>query len=101
MNIFVGNMLRDTKKDDLQNIFLAFGAVESVTILIDRIKGEWKAFGFVDMPNLEEAQKAMSELDGREYQGNKLIVHEARYRTNDRRNNGRKGGRRYTDEIEN
>lgn len=101
MNIFVGNMLRDMTKEELQQLFSQFGEVDSVTILIDRIRGEWKAFGFVDMPNLDDAKKAMEALDGKDIQGKNLIVHEARYRTKDRRNNGRAGGRRFTDPDEN
>lgn len=100
MNIFVGNMAREMKKDELHKIFSDFGEVDSVTVLIDRIQGEWKAFGFVDMPNVEQAKEAISNLNGREYLGKKLQVHEARYRTRDRRTNGRKGGRRYTDQPE-
>ncbi len=97
MNIFIGNMDREVKKEELHKLFKEYGKVDSVTILIDRIKGEWKAFAFVDMPNVEEGLKAIKELDGHEFQRKKLIVHEARRSTRDRRNNGRGGGRRIID----
>jgi len=100
MNIFVGNMNRDITKDNLENEFRKFGNVETVTILIDRINGEWKAFGFVEMPVREEAFKAISAMDGKEFLGKDLVVHEARYRSDDRRNTTRFGGRRHTDIYE-
>ena len=94
MNIFVGNMMRDVTKDGLQAVFEEFGSVETVTILIDRINGEWKAFGFVEMPNQSEAIKAIQSMDGKDLLGKNLVVHEARYRAEDRRVITRKGGRR-------
>ncbi|MFC1898160.1 RNA recognition motif domain-containing protein [Candidatus Cloacimonadota bacterium] len=100
MNIFVGNMMRDISKDNLKEVFQKFGAVETVTILIDRINGEWKAFGFVEMPDLEEATSAIQSMDGKELLGKNLVVHEARYRAEDRRNVSRKGGRRNHDDPE-
>ena len=97
MNIFVGNMTREVKKENLENIFKEYGLVESVTILIDRIDGEWKAFGFVEMPDEKEAENAVENLNGKEYFGHPLTVHQARFRTEDRRIPGRFGGRRHTD----
>ncbi len=97
MNIFVGNMTREVKKENLENIFKEYGLVESITILIDRINGEWKAFGFVEMPDEKEAEKAIEGLNGKEYFGHPLTVHQARFRTEDRRIAGRFGGRRHTD----
>jgi cold-inducible RNA-binding protein len=100
MNIFVGNMIRDITKENLKLVFEEYGKVENVTILIDRINGEWKAFGFVEMPNQKEAYKAIQLMDGKELLGRNLVVHEARYRTEDRRNIIRKGGRRHLEEGE-
>lgn len=100
MNIFVGNMIRDITKENLKDVFKQFGSVETVTILIDRIDGEWKAFGFIEMPNQDEALKAIESMDGKELLGKNLIVHEARYSTDDRRNVTRRGGRRQVDEPE-
>ena len=97
MNIFVGNMTREVKKENLQELFKDFGQIDSVTVLIDRIDGEWKAFGFVEMPNEDEALSAIETLDGKEYLGKLLRVHQARFRTEDRRKPRRQGGRRHTD----
>ena len=97
MNIFVGNMNRDVTKDILEKEFLDYGEVETVTILIDRINGEWKAFGFVEMPNREEAFNAICALDEKVFFGKNLVVHEARYRSDDRRTASRVGGRRHSD----
>ena len=98
MNIFVGNMLRDTTKEYLRETFAKFGTVNSVTLLIDRINGEWKAFGFVEMPDEQEAMLAIDKLDGKEILSRNLVVHEARYRTEDRRAPSRLGGRRHSDD---
>ena len=100
MNIFVGNMMREITKDNLKDVFGKFGTIETVTILIDRINGEWKAFGFVEMPDDNEAMEAIQSLDGKELLGKNLIVHEARYRTEKRRGVSRPGGRRYEDAQE-
>ncbi len=100
MNIFVGNMSREVKKENLQDLFKDFGQIDSVTVLIDRIDGEWKAFSFVEMPNENEALDAIEALDGNDYLGQLLIVHQARFRTEDRREKGRYGGRRHTDLLE-
>ena len=97
MNIFVGNMTRELKKENLDNIFKEYGFVESITILIDRINGEWKAFGFVEMPDEKEANKAIESLNGKEYFGHPLTVHQARFHSEDRRIAVRFGGRRHTD----
>ncbi|MCD4796943.1 MAG: RNA-binding protein [Candidatus Cloacimonetes bacterium] len=97
MNIFVGNMTREVTKEGLRDVFQEFGTVESVTILIDRINGVWKAFGFIEMPNENEAKQAINNIDGREFLSQYLSVHEARFRSIDRRFSYRQGGRRHTD----
>lgn len=97
MNIFIGNMSREVTKEELEKEFEKFGDVDTVTILIDRINGEWKAFGFVEMPNREDAFKAISAMDGKKLNGKELVVHEARYHTEDRRAPSRLGGRRHSD----
>ncbi|MDP8267624.1 MAG: hypothetical protein P9L97_02735 [Candidatus Tenebribacter davisii] len=97
MKIFVGNMTRDIGKDTLLTLFSDYGTVEDVTVLIDRINGEWKAFAFVEMPNENEAWEAISALDSKEHFGHVLCVHQARFQNNDRRDNRRFGGRRHSD----
>lgn len=103
MNIFVGNLSRDVSDDDLRNLFANYGQVKSAKVIRDMFSQESKGFGFVEMPGLAEAQKAISELNTKDVKGKKLTVNEARPRTNDRRgggnrrntNNTRSGGRRW------
>jgi cold-inducible RNA-binding protein len=79
MNIYVGNLPFTTTAQDLENLFGEFGTVESAAIINDRETGRSRGFGFVEMPN-EEGSKAISELDGRDFNGRALKVNEARPR---------------------
>ena len=88
MNIYVGNLPREAKEDDLREAFEAFGEVTSVKIITDRFTGDSRGFGFVEMPNSPEAQSAISGLDGKELKGRTLRVNEARPRRDDRRGRG-------------
>jgi cold-inducible RNA-binding protein len=92
MNIFVGNLSKDVTEDDLQNLFSEFGNVRSVKVIKDLFSGESKGFGFLEMPGLAEAQKAINDLNTRELKGKKITVNEARPR-NDKRRPGGGGGR--------
>ena len=92
MNIFVGNLSKDVTDEDLQNMFSEFGSVRSVKVIKDLFSGESKGFGFIEMPGLSEAQKAINELNTKELKGKKIVVNEARPR-NDRRGGGRGGNR--------
>jgi len=85
MNIYVGNLLRKTNEDDLRQAFEAYGQVTSTKIISDRETGDSRGFGFVEMPNNQEARSALSGLDGKDLQGRTLKVNEARPR-NVRRN---------------
>ncbi len=91
MNIFVGNLSKDVTEDDLQNLFSEFGNVRSVKVIKDLFSGESKGFGFLEMPGLAEAQKAINDLNTRELKGKKITVNEARPRNDKRRPGG--GGR--------
>jgi RNA recognition motif-containing protein len=93
MNIFVGNLSKDVTDEDLQNMFSEFGSVRSVKVIKDLFSGESKGFGFIEMPGLSEAQKAINELNTKELKGKKIVVNEARPR-NDRRGGGGRGGNR-------
>ncbi len=79
MNIYVGNLPFTATAQDLESLFGEFGTVESAAIINDRETGRSRGFGFVEMPN-EEGSKAISELDGRDYNGRALKVNEARPR---------------------
>jgi len=79
-SIYVGNMSYDTTEDTLRELFEAYGRVVSVNVLTDRETGRPRGFAFVEMANEGEAQKAISELDGRTVDGRALRVNEARPR---------------------
>jgi len=92
MNIYVGNLSRDTTEDDLREAFEAFGQVTSVNIIKDKYSGESREFGFVEMPSKDEAQAALDSLNGKELKEKTIIVNEARPRP-DNRGGGRGGGK--------
>jgi RNA recognition motif-containing protein len=80
-NLFVGNMNFQTTEGELRALFEAYGQVTRVHIAMDRETGRARGFGFVEMPNDEEASKAMAGLDGKEFGGRALKVNEARPRS--------------------
>ena len=91
MRLYVGNISRDVTEDDLRAAFQAHGQVSEVSIVKDKFNGLSKGFAFVEMPVQAEAQKAMSELAGKELKGRSLDVNEARPKT-ERSNRGNWGG---------
>jgi RNA recognition motif-containing protein len=93
MNIYVGNLSYSVTEDDLRQAFESFGQVASVSIIKDKFSNQSKGFGFVEMPSQEEAQAAISGMNGKEIKGRAMNVNEARPRTDDRRGGGG-GGRR-------
>jgi len=93
MNIYVGNLSPEVNEDDLREAFEAHGQVSSVKVIKDRFTGEPRGFGFIEMPEQEEAKTAMESLNGNELKGKSIIVNEARSRT-DKRRGGGGGGRR-------
>ena len=98
-NIYVGNLVWDCTADDLLALFQEHGAVARAQVITDRETGRSRGFGFVEMENDAEAQKAIDALNGSDYQGRPLTVNEARPREERPRNGGgrREGsfGRRY------
>jgi len=74
MEIFVGSLPFKSKEKDIQELFERFGEVSVVAIVIDKITRQNKGFGFVTMPNDEEALKAISELDKKEFMGRQIVV---------------------------
>jgi RNA recognition motif-containing protein len=81
MNIYVGNLSHDVTEDQLKRAFEAFGEVKSVAIIKDKLTGDPRGFGFVEMPSKEQASAAMQELDGKDLNGRMLKVNEAKERT--------------------
>jgi RNA recognition motif-containing protein len=79
--IFVGNLSFDTTSADLETLFSQAGTCESAAVITDRDTGRSRGFGFVEMSSASEAQKAISELNGKELQGRTLNVSEAKERT--------------------
>ncbi|MGB8951569.1 MAG: RNA-binding protein [Candidatus Aminicenantales bacterium] len=92
MNIYVGNLSRDVSEADLKELFQAFGEVASASVIKDKFSGESRGFGFVEMPNKEEADKALSSLNGKEIKGRNITANEARPRTDRPRSGGFGGG---------
>jgi len=76
--LFVGGLSYDTSEDALKETFSKIGAVESAIIIKDKMSGRSKGFGFVEMTNDEEAQKAIETLNGTELEGRKMTVNVAR-----------------------
>ncbi|MGC1104960.1 MAG: RNA-binding protein [Candidatus Acidiferrales bacterium] len=77
-NLFVGNMSFQTTESELSELFKSFGQVTRVHIAMDRETGRARGFAFVEMPNDEEAAKAIAGLDGKDVGGRNLKVNEAR-----------------------
>ena len=77
MKLYVGNLSFQTSSEDLQQLFAQAGTVESASVVEDRDTGRSRGFGFVEMSVNAEAQTAITELDGREWNGRALKVNEA------------------------
>lgn len=77
MNIYVGNLDFRMKEDELSKTFEEFGEVSSARIISDKYSGRSKGFGFVEMPDDEEAKSAIERLNGQEMGGRKIIVNES------------------------
>ena len=80
MNIYVGNLPYGMRDDELLNLFSEFGNVKSANVIMDRSSGKSKGFGFVEMDDGDDAEKAIESLNGREISGRELRVNEARPR---------------------
>ncbi len=83
MNLFVGGISWDTKEDDLKKHFEKFGEVATVKIITDKFSGRSKGFGFVEMPNEEEAKKAIEGLNNTQIDGKTVGVNVAEERKTD------------------
>jgi len=92
MKIYVGNLSYETTEEELRQEFLAFGEVESVSIITDRYSGRPKGFGFVEMVSTSEGQAAITAMNGKTLRERTLNVDAARPRT-DNRGSGSYGDR--------
>jgi cold-inducible RNA-binding protein len=80
MNIFVGNIAFTASEDDLRQLFEEHGVVDKVHLITDRYTGRSRGFGFVEMPDTDEAQAAITALNGVDLHNRPLTVNEARPR---------------------
>jgi cold-inducible RNA-binding protein len=95
MKIYVGNLSYTVTKEDLQQEFAVFGAVESVSLITDRESGRPKGFAFIEMPSIPEGQAAINKLNGKMLKERTMTVSAAKPRSDDsgRSGGGYKGGR--------
>lgn len=99
-NIFVGNLSFNTNEDELRRVFEAYGPVDRVSIMMDRDTGRSRGFGFVEMSNNEDGEKAIAALNGSQVGGRTINVNEARPKAEKTgggygRDRGGRGGHRY------
>jgi RNA recognition motif-containing protein len=94
MNIYIGNLSRDVEENDLREAVEVYGQVESLKIIKDKFTGESRGYGFIEMPDREEAEAAINGLNGTDLKGQALNVSEARPRAERRRSGGGFGGGR-------
>lgn len=92
MKIYIGNLPFGATDGDLRQAFEPFGTIESVDTIKDKYTGESKGFAFIEMPNAEEARKAIEALNGKDLGGREIKVNEARPRGEGRRGGGFGGG---------
>jgi len=78
MNIYVGNLNYNLSEEELEKVFSSYGEVASVKIIRDKYTDQSKGFGFIEMANDADAQKAIDELNGTEVKGRELRVNQAR-----------------------
>ena len=94
MKLYVGNLSYETTEQDLRQQFEAFGAVDSVSVIMDKFSGRSKGFAFIEMASKPEAEAAMTGLNGKQLRERTLTVNEARPKTDSRAGGGSYGGDR-------
>jgi len=92
MKLYVGNLSFNTGNAELEQLFSTIGTVESASVVEDRDTGRSRGFGFVEMSSQEEGERAISELDGKDFEGRQLKVNEAKPRENRSSGGGGYGG---------
>ncbi len=88
MKLYVGNLPFDASQSDVHQLFSQHGEVRDVALINDRETGRPRGFGFVEMPNADEANAAMTALNGQDFMGRALNINEAR----ERESGGGRGG---------
>ena len=92
MMIYVGSLSYSTTEDELEKLFSEFGGVESVSLVKDSYSGQSKGFGFIEIPNNADADKAIKALNGSSFQGRLIKVNQSQAKT---KNSRPKRRRRY------
>ncbi len=92
MNIFVGSLPYSVEEAELKSFFEDYGEVSSVKIITDKFTGRSKGFGFVEMPDDEQAQQAIKELNGAEVKGRAIVVNKSEPKPEGERRSGGGGG---------
>ena len=88
MDIYVGNLAYSTTDDELRDLFAAYGTVSSARVCVDRMTSRSKGFGFVEMANNDEAQAAITALNGHDVGGRALRVNESQPKPREERRGG-------------
>jgi RNA recognition motif-containing protein len=78
INIYTGNLAYSVTDEDLRTAFEAYGQVEKVAVIMDRLTGNSRGFGFVEMPNDDEGKAAIAGLHDVDLKGRKMLIREAR-----------------------
>lgn len=92
MNIFISNLSYAVETEDLMQLFAEYGSVKSAKVITDKFTGKSRGFGFVEMHQDADGQKAIEELNGAEYDGKVILVAVAKPRTDKPRFNNNKNG---------
>ena len=92
MDIYCGNLAYATTDDGLKAAFAAYGEVTSARVVTDRMTGRSKGFGFVEMPNAEQAEAAIAALNGAEMDGRPIRVNQSQPKPQEERRGGGRGG---------
>jgi RNA recognition motif-containing protein len=88
--LYVGNLSFQATENDIQDLFSTHGPVNEVNLIMDKMTGRARGFGFVTMATAEGAQAAIAELNGKQWEGRPLTVNEAR--PQEQRSGGRSSG---------
>lgn len=91
MDIYVGNLSYSTNDTELRELFENYGTVTSARVIVDKFTGQSRGFGFVEIPDREQAQTAIENTNGVDFMGRRLRVNESQPRP-PRRDNDRGGG---------
>jgi len=92
VNIYIGNLPKTTNEDAVRNLFAQYGQVAEIKLIKEPYSGLLRGFGFVEMPNRQEALNAIDKLNGALLEDNKLVVNQAR----PKEDRARGGGQRRT-----